>query len=380
VPLIVLLLASAAVALLDLGSQGVALVGEIPAGLPAIKIPDLAWSDFTALALPALGVSVVAFTDNALTGRAFASRNDYSIDARQELLALGAGNVGAGLVQGFPVSSSGSRTAIGDSLGTRSQLFSIVAAVVVALTLLFFNTLLASFPDAALAAVVVWAAFKLMDFPELARTGRFRSSELVLALATTVSVLAFGVLYGVLIAVVLSILDLLRRVARPHDGILGYAPGVAGMHDIDDYRDAAQVPGLVVYRYDAPLFFANADDFKRRALASIEEHPGEVEWLLLNFEANVQIDLTAIDALDEIREALERRGQTLALARVKQDMRIELERAGLIDRIGEDRVFATLPTAVAAYVSAYEAEHGELPPGLTPPAPPEQPTIDDGPA
>ena len=157
----------------------------------------------------------------------------------------------------------------------------------VVLTLLFLGPVLETFPQAALAALVVWAATRLVDIPELIRIGRFRSSELILALSTTAAVLIVDILYGILVAIALSILDLLRRVARPHDGVLGYAPGVAGMHDIDDYPDAKQVPGLLVYRYDSPLFFANAENFKQRALESIDEH-GPIEWMLLNFEANVQ--------------------------------------------------------------------------------------------
>jgi sulfate permease, SulP family len=375
VPLVAILLAAAVVALLDLGAEGVELVGSVPPGLPTPRWPDVDLSDVTALLLPALGVTVVAYTDNALTGRGFATRGGYRIDANQELLALGGANAAAGLAQGFPVSSSGSRTVIGDSLGSRSQLYSLVAVAVVVVTLLFLGDVLASFPEAALAAVVIWAAVKLVDVAELRRIARFRRSELVLALSTTVAVLVVDILYGVLVAIGLSILDLLRRVARPHDGVLGYIPGVAGMHDIDDYPAARQMPGLVVYRYDAPLFFANAEDFKSRALASLDEAEGPVEWFLLNFEANVQIDLTSIDALAEIRAELEERGIALALARVKHEMHEELERAGLVDAIGADRIFDTLPTAVVAYVEAYTAEHGEPPPGVVPPKPPEQPQI-----
>jgi high affinity sulfate transporter 1 len=375
VPLIVILLAAGVVAVFDLGSDGLALVGEVPPGLPALQVPDVTRADLTALVLPALGVTVVAYTDNALTGRAFATRGGYRVDANQELLALGGANAAAGIMQGFPVSSSGSRTVIGDSLGSRSQLYSLVAVAVVVLTLLFLGPLLATFPQAALAAVVIWAAVKLVDVPELRRIGRFRRSELVLALSTTAAVLVVDILYGVLVALGLSIVDLLHRVARPHDGVLGYVPGVAGMHDIDDHPAARQMPGLVVYRYDAPLFFANAEDFKSRALASLDEAEGPVEWFLLNFEANVQIDLTSIDALDEIRAELEDRGIKLALARVKHEMHEELERAGLVEAIGANLIFATLPTAVVAYVAAYTAEHGEPPPGVVPPDPPAQPII-----
>jgi len=365
VPLIGMLLATAAVAVFSLQDHGIRVVGEIPAGLPTPGLPALTAGDLTALLLPALGVSIVAYSDNVLTARAFATRHGYRVDANQELLALGVANLSAGTMRGFPVSSSGSRTAIGDALGSRSQLYSLVALGVVAATLLVGRTLLAAFPTAALGAIVVFAALRLIDVAEFRRIGRFRRSELVLALATTAAVLLLGVLYGVLAAVALSILNLLRRVARPHDGILGYAPGVAGMHDIDDYPDATLVPGLVVYRYDAPLCFANAEDFRHRALAAVDASPTPVEWLVLNAEANVEVDITAVDALDELRNELERRGIVFALARVKQVLRADLAAAGLVDRVGEDRILPTLPTAVHAYVEWYTARHGEPPVGFT---------------
>ena len=362
--LVAVLLATAAVALWDLPEQGIRVVGEIPSGLPAPRVPEVSGADLVALLLPALGVSMVGYTDNVLTARAFAARNHYEVDANQELLALGTANLAAGVMHGFPVSSSGSRTVIGDSLGSRSQLYSLVSLGVVVASLLFLGPVLAAFPIAALGALVIYAALRLIDVAEFRRIARFRRSELVLAVATVVGVLVAGILYGVLIAVGLSVLDLLRRVARPHDGILGYVPDVAGMHDIDDYPTARQVPGLVVYRYDSPLFFANAQDFKRRALASLDLAEAPVEWLLLNAEANVEVDLTSIDALDELRAELEHRGIVLALARVKQDLSNDLATSGFLDRVGEERVFMTLPTAVAAYIRWYTERHGRRPVGV----------------
>jgi MFS superfamily sulfate permease-like transporter len=318
-------------------------------------------SNVADMLVPALGVAIVAYSDNVLTARAFASRNGYSVDSNQELLALGAANIAAGTMQGFPVSSSGSRTVIGDALGSKSQLYSLVALTAVVLTVVFLRPMLAAFPMAALGAIVVYAAIRLIEGREFLRIAAFRKSELFLAVATTASVLVFGVLYGIGVAVALSILDLLRRVARPHDGILGYVPGVAGMHDVDDYPDAQMVAGLVVYRYDSPLFFANVEDFKRRALESLESAPTPPEWFLLNAEANVQVDITAIDALDELLLELRRRGVVLAMARVKQDLREDLAAAGFVERLGEDRIFMTLPTAVEAYQQWYIQRHATLP-------------------
>jgi sulfate permease, SulP family len=365
-PLIAMVLAAVAVAVLNLDQMGVKTVGTVPRGLPPASIPDFSTIDLSTLLPAALGVTIVAYTDNIVTARAFATRRREEIDARQEFLALGAANLGAGLFSGFPVSSSGSRTVIGDALGSRTQLYSLVTAAILLLTLLFLGPALSTFPLAALGALVVFAAIRLIDFPELRRIAKFRRSELILALATTVSVLIFDVLYGIAVAVALSILELLRRIARPHDGILGLVPGIAGMHDIDDYATGRQVPGLLVYRYDAPLFFANAEDFKRRALASVDAADSPVEWFLLNAEANVEVDLTAVDALEEVRRRLAERGIVFALARVKMDLREDLKPSGFLDRIGEDKVFMTLPTAVAAFQQWYAARHGANPPTAEP--------------
>ncbi|MFF1819313.1 SulP family inorganic anion transporter [Kribbella sp. NPDC058245] len=348
-PLIVVALAALVTWLGDLTSRGVTLVGSVPSGLPVPHLPQFSIGDLGVLALPALGVALVGYTDTVLTGRAFASRGKEQVDPDRELLVLGLANVSVGLVRGFPISSSGSRTALAEAGGAKSQVYSLVAAAVIVATLLFAGPLLSTFPIPALGALVVYAAIRLIELPEFRRIARFRRSEFILALATAAGVVALDVLYGVLVAVALSVLDVLRRVARPHDGILGYVPGIAGMHDIDDYPDARPVPGLVVYRYDAPLFFANAEDFRHRALAAVDESTTPVRWLLLNTEANVEIDITAVDALDALREELASRGIVLALARVKQDLRIHLESTGFLDRIGPGRVFYTLPTAVEAF-------------------------------
>jgi len=341
--------ATVAVWVFDLDDRGVQLVGVIPAGIPTPGFPDVSPHDVLVLLGPALGVAFVGYTDNILTGRAFASRHEERVDAKQELLALGAANLGSGLLHGFPVSSSGSRTAIGDAIGGRTQLAGLVTVVCTVGALVFARPLLASFPLAALGAVVVYAATRLVDVGEFVRFARFRRSEFLLAAGTTASVLVVGVLEGVLVAIGLSVLDLLRRVARPHDAIEGHVPGLAGMHDVDDYPTAEPVAGLLVYRYDSPLFFANAEDFRRRALAAVEQTGGPVEWFVLNTEAIVEVDITAVDVLEDLRRELTDRGLVVALARVKQDLRDELAPTGFLERIGEDRIFLTLPTTVDAF-------------------------------
>ena len=345
-PLIAVLAATLVVYGLSLEAKGIDVVGTIPAEWPAAGLPHVAPSDVVALILPAIGIAIVAFSDNVLTARAFAARDGEEIDANAELRALGVANVGVGLTHGLPISSSGSRTALGDAVGSRTQLYSMVVVACVLAVVLWGRSVLAHFPTPALGALVVYAATRLIDVAEYQRLARFRRSELILALATAAAVLGLGVLYGVLAAVALSVLDLLRRVAHAHDSVLGFVPGLAGMHDIEDYPDAVSMPGLVVYRYDAPLCFANAQDFRRRAMDAVEQNHDPVEWFVLNAEANVEVDLTALDALDQLREELSRKGIVFAMARVKQDLRDALAAAGLLAKIGEDRIFMTLPTAV----------------------------------
>lgn len=348
-PLVAVLAATAVVWLLSLEDNAIRVVGSIPAGLPDPTVPTVAMTELLALVIPALGIAVVAFSDNVLTARTFAARKGEAIDANAELRALGVCNLTTGATQGFPVSSSGSRTALGDTVGSRTQLYSLVMLATVLLVMLAGRGLLEHFPMAALGALVVYAALWLIDAAEFRRLARFRRSELILAVVTTIAVLGLGVLYGVLVAIALSLLDTLRRIARPHDSVLGYVPNVAGMHDLDDYPDAKPVPGLVVYRYDAPLFFANAENFRERALAAVEDADGPVEWFVLNAEAQVDPDLTAVDALERLRRDLTDRGIVFAMARVKADLRDDLVAAGFLARVGEDRIFPTLPTAVEAF-------------------------------
>ena len=350
-PLIVVAGAAALVAFTGITDR-VEVVGAIPFGLPPLSVPDVSVSDIRVLAWPALGLMIVGYTDNVLTARSFANRRREEVDANTELLALGASNLGAGLAQGMPISSSGSRTALGDASGSTTQLYSLVALAAIVVTLFLFRGVLAVFPRAALGALVVYAALQLVDVDEFVHLRRFRMAELGLALATTVAVVVLDILTGVLVAVGLSVVELLSRVARPHDAIQGLVPDLAGMHDIDDYPEAATVPGLVVYRYDSPLFFANAANFRRRAIAAVdhmEQVDGPVHWLLLNVESNVEIDSTAVAGLEELRHQLEQRGIVLALARVKQDLAVQLARAGFLQKVGMARIFPTLPTALEGY-------------------------------
>ncbi len=375
-PLIAVAAATIASVVLDLPDRGVRTVGTVPSGLPGLSLPILSLSDLQALALAGLGVAVVAYSDNTLIGRAFVPKPHPTdppelaakdVDPQQELIALGGVHLAVGLVGGFPVSSSGSRTALGIAAGARSQVYSLVAGACIVAVLFFAGPLLSNLPAASLGAVVIYAASKLVNWGDITRLARFRTSELVLAVVACVGTVVLGILNGVGLAIALSLLEMAQRLARPHEGVLGRVPGLAGMHDVDDYPEATTLPGLVIYRYDAPLFFANAGDLRRRALRCVEqeneafpEHP--VRWFVLNVEANVEVDITAADALTALHADLAEKGVRLGLARVKNDLRMPLAKAGLVDLIGEDMLFPTLPVAEEAYL-AWTAHHPAEPAG-----------------
>lgn len=357
-PLLVVLVATAATAVFDLERHGVDTIGDVPAGLPPLALPSIPAHLWPGVFAAAAGVAVVAFSGNVLTGRAFGRRAGETIDPNQELLALAAPNAAAGLASGFPVSSSDSRTALADATGATSQLASLVAAAGVAIVLLAAGRLLEQFPLAALAGLVIYAAGHLVDVGEIRRIVRFRPSEALIMTAALAGVVAFDLLAGIGIAVGLSIADLLRRIARAHDAIQGMVPGLAGLHDIDDYPEATTLPGLVVYRYDAPLCFANADDFRNRVLEAVADERVPVEWVILNMEANVEIDLTATDMLEDLRSDLDARHIVLALARVKHDLAVYLDRTGLTERVGSGHIYPTLPTALDGFRSRHDGGHG----------------------
>lgn len=357
-PLVAVLVATLAVPLLHLEQQGVALIGAIPAGLPWPKLPaaTLGSGELQSLLGGALGIALVGYSDTVLTGRGFAHRSGQRLDANRELLALAAVNVGSALFQGFPVSSSNTRTALADAAGCRSQRYALVAAAVTLLVLVGLRPVLSQFPRPVLAAIVVYAALRLIDLEAFARLWRFRPSECLLALGTLAGVLLTGLLTGVLLAVGLSVVALFGRLVRPHAAVMGEVPGLAGYHDVEDWEGGRTIPGLMLFRYDAPLCFANAEDFRRRALAALAGAAPPVEWLVLNAEAIVEIDSTAADMLLELEKELARRGVRLALTRVKRELYAQLAAAGIVAVVGPAHVYPTIPTAVAAFQARREAE------------------------
>lgn len=368
-PLIAVVAATVAAVLLGLPEHGVAETGPVPVGLPTPQLPLIGPGEWTTVLLAGLGVAVVAYSDNTLIARAFKPQSDpgetiAEVDPQQELVALGGVHLATGLFGGFPVSSSGSRTALAIASGARSQVYSLVAALCIVAVLFFAGPLLEHLPSAALGAVVIYAASKLISITDIRRLARFRTSELVLAIAACLATVLLGILVGVGVAIALSLLEMLKRLARPHEGILGRVDGLAGMHDIDDYDDATTLPGLLVYRYDAPLFFVNVGDLRRRAVLAVEQEneadlEHQVRWFVLNVEANVEIDITAADGLRALHADLAERGVRLGLARVKKDLLGPLERADLVELIGAEMLFPTLPTAEEAYLAWAESQPTE---------------------
>jgi high affinity sulfate transporter 1 len=348
--LVGVVLATIVASVFAMDQHGIALVGSIPSGLPTPGLPDVTMNDVRKLLPVAAGIALVGYTDNVLTARSIAAGRGYRIDANQELVALGFTNLSAAFSHGFPVSSSASRTAVPASLGSKTQLVSLVAAAFVVATLLALRPMLGEIPRAALAAVIVSAALSIIDVTGYRNLWRVSREEFALAAIAALAVIVFDILTGVFVAVALSIVVALYRIARPHDAILGDQPGLEGWVEVEAHPEAATEPGLVVYRFDAPLFFVNADHFRERVEQALEDNPGRESWLVLDFEGIGALDATALDVLGELTEHVGVLGvEVVAIARANQDVLARLARAALLEPAGPLRVFATINSAVRAY-------------------------------
>jgi MFS superfamily sulfate permease-like transporter len=348
--LVGVVLATVVVAVFALDEHGIAVIGEIPGGLPVPRLPPVGAGDIAELLPVAAGIAMVGYSDNVLTARSVAAGRGYRIDANQELLALGLTNLSAGLSRGFPVSSSASRTAVPASLGSTTQLVSLVASAFVVATLLVLRPLLMEIPRAALAAVIVSAALAIIDVAGYRSLWKVSRVEFGLAAVTALGVIVFDVLVGVLVAVSLSILVALSRIARPHAAVLGDFPGLDGWVDVGAYPEAVVQPGLLVYRFDAPLFFVNAEHFRDQVEHEVVVNPGGDEWLVLDFEGVGALDATALDVLAELVPRVSALDvEVVAVARANDHVLDRLHRAGLVEPGGPLRVFPTINSAVRAY-------------------------------
>jgi high affinity sulfate transporter 1 len=347
-PLIAVVLGIVAASVFDLGGRGVALVGTIPAGLPALIVPSIHASDIGPLALGAVGLALISFNSAMVTARSFAVKNRYELDPDQEFIALGASNIGAGLLQGFAVSGADSRTAMNDSVGGKTQVTGLAAAAVIVIVLLFLTVPLALLPIAVLAAVLINAGLSLFDLEGLRKLRHLRPRELRLSLFATLGVITVGVLPGVLFAVGLAIIQLLARASRPHDAVLGRVPGMDGFHDVESQTGAETVPGIIIYRFDSALLFFNADYFKKRVRTVVAESTTPPRWFLLDAESMPHMDTTGAMVIGEVHDELAERGISLAFARTRSSIRGMLQRSGLEARLGPNRFFPSVRTGVEA--------------------------------
>jgi SulP family sulfate permease len=357
--IIVVVVMTAISALLQLDKYGVAIVGPIPSGLPQFGLPDLRLADVWSLLPSAVILTLIVFTDAVLTARLFAEKHGERVDANHELIGLGAANILAGGMQGFPVGVSQSRTAVNYTAGGKTQLVGIVAAALLVVFLLWFTWLLQSLPQVVLGAIIIAAAINLIEVKPLYKVYRVRRVEFFLAMVTFVGVLSIGILAGILIAVLLALLVVISRISRPHDAVLGSVEGVDGYQDIEAYSNSETEPGLIVYRFDAPLFFANADYFLSRVRELTETAEFPVEWILIDAEAIIDVDVTAAEALSTLQSDLEGKKIVLAIARASQPLQVMLKRAGLTDRIGLNHFYPTVRTGVQAFLEQHDEFAGE---------------------
>ncbi|QOZ68811.1 SulP family inorganic anion transporter [Bradyrhizobium arachidis] len=342
---------------LDLGTQhGVKVLGPLPQGLPAFVIPWITTGDIVSVLLGGCAVAMVSFADTSVLSRAFAARLGDRVDSNQEMVGLGAANLAAGFFQGFPISSSSSRTPVAEAAGARTQLTSVVGALAIALLLLVAPNLLQHLPTAALAAVVIAAALGLFEIADLKRIYRIQRWEFWLAIVCFVGVAVLGVIQGIGLAIVLAIIEFLWDGWRPHSAILGRAYGVKGYHDITRYPDARLIPGLVLFRWDAPLFFANAEFFRERILHAVATSPTPVRWLVVAAEPVTSVDVTACDVVAELDQTLHADGIELCFAELKDPVKDKLKRFGLFAQLGEHYFFPTIGVAVSRYLEINNVE------------------------
>ena len=352
--LVAVVVAIAAASVFDLASHGVSLVGELPKGFPPLTVPNPV-SDLPLLVGGALGIVLVALADTISTASAFAARTGQEVDGNGEMIGIGAANVAAGLFQGFPVSTSGSRTAVAEQAGAKTQLTGVVGAALIVLMLVLVPGLLKNLPNPTLAAVVIAASLSLADIPGTVRLWKQRPVECLLSIAAFLGVALLGVLEGIVVAVLLSILNVFRRAWRPYQTTLGRVPGLAGQHDRQLHPEAEELPGLVIFRFDAPLFFANARTFRDRirALAATDPRP---QWIVIAAEPITDVDTTAADMLADLDEELNAAGTSLVFAELKDPVRAKLERYELIGPLDPDHFFPTLDGAVHHFRQKFGTE------------------------
>ena len=345
--------ATVAVGALGLESAGVKVLGSLPQGLPSFALPRIDLADLGQVVIGGCAVAMVAFADTSVLSRTYAAKTRTHVDPNQEMIGLGAANLAAGLFQGFPISSSSSRTPVAEAAGAKTQLTGVVGAVTVALLVLLAPNLLQDLPNSALAAVVIAAAIGLFEFNDLRRIFRIQRWEFWLSIVCFVGVAVFGAIPGIGVAIVFAIRECLWDGWRPHYAVLGRVDGIRGFHDIKRYPEARLVPGLVLFRWDAPLFFANAELFHQRLLEAVAQSPTPVKRIIVTAEPVTSIDVTSADMLAELELKLRESGIEMRFAEMKDPVKDKLKRFELFERFGA----ASFHPTVGAAVDAYLEEH-----------------------
>ena len=355
--LVAVIAATLVVAIFDLGARaGVSVLGPLPQGLPKLTFPFVDAADFMQVLIGGIAVALISIADTSVLSRIYATRTGVHVNPNQEMVGLGAANLAAGFFQGFPISSSSSRTPVAEAAGARSQLTGIVGALSIALLLLLAPLLLQYLPNTALAAIVIASAIGLVEVSDLRRIYRIQRWEFWLSMVCFAGVSVFGAIPGIAMAIVIAVIEFLWDGWRPHSAVLGRVDNIRGYHDVTRYPQAQRVPGLVLFRWDAPLFFANAELFRERSLGAVEGSPTPVRWLVVAAEPVTSIDVTAADMIVELDETLKAAGIKLCFAEMKDPVKDELKRFGLYSRFGDDRFFATLGETVGDYVERYRID------------------------
>ena len=348
--LVAVVAATVVVAVFDLAARtGLSVLGPLPQGLPAPRLPLVPFDSLLTIVSGGVAVALVAFADTSVLSRTYAARLRTPVDPNQEMVGLGVANLAAGLFQGFPISSSSSRTPVAEAAGAKTQLTGVVGAIAIALLLVLAPALLKDLPNTALAAIVIASAIGLFEIADLRRIYRIQQWEFWLSMVCFAGVAVFGAVPGIAIAIVIAVIEFLWDGWRPHSAVLGRVDHVHGYHDIRRHPEAQLIPGLVLFRWDAPLFFANAELFHERVLDAVASSPTPVRWLVITAEPVTSVDVTAADALSELDEVLHKAGIEMCFAEMKGPVKDKLKRFGLFDRFGEKTFFATIEEAVDAY-------------------------------
>ena len=355
--LIAVVAATVVVAAFHLATRaGVSVLGPLPRGLPSPRLPLIHVNDLVPTLMGGVAVALVSFADTSVLSRTYAARLHTPVDPNQEMVGLGVANLATAFFQGFPISSSSSRTPVAEAAGARTQLTGVVGALAIALLLMLAPKLLQNLPHTALAAVVIASAIGLIEVSDLRRIYRIQRWEFWLSMTCFTGVAVLGAIPGIALAIVISVIEFLWDGWRPHSAVLGRVEHVRGYHDITRYPDARLIPGLVLFRWDAPLFFANAELFHKRVLDAVASSPTPVRWFVVAAEPVTSVDVTAADVVCELDDTLHAAGIELCFAEMKDPVMDKLKRFGIFKRFGEQTFFATLGQAVSAYLASHPVE------------------------